>query len=140
MKELWLGLTPEEINFEKQVTEDIERIKPVLENDRDWPLVSGQQKSETSEVYRQKRRAVTRLTKKVVKLLYPESKASVKHEGTVEDWIEVNFLDEVDIENYKEITHRTTRVLESLGMYSTYYPDGEGRPIQCLLVTYNGSL
>jgi hypothetical protein len=126
----------------REINADAERIRLVLEKDPDWPLASGQISWEDKEKYSGKRNAVSRLTRKAIRELYPEYNVHVRRgKGTASNWIDVNFVIP-DIENSDrlDIRRRTKEMLLSVGIqYGSYFPDsGPGddwRP--CLLVSVN---
>jgi hypothetical protein len=133
----------EELNqLKKQREEDLARIRPILEKDPDWPLASGQIGWEDKETYFRKRNAVSRLTKKAVRELFPEYEVHVHRDrGTASNWIDVNFvIPGIERPDRQDIIRRTNGVLLTVGIqYATYYSDfGPGdNSGQCLGVTIN---
>jgi len=128
--------------FKKQAEEDLARIRPILEKDPDWPLASGQISWVDKENYYRKRNAVSRLTRKAVRELFPEYKVHVRRDrGTASGWIGVNFvIPGIEGSGWQDIIRRTRNMLLSVGIqYGSYFPDsGPGDNwTPCLLVTVN---
>ena len=132
----------EHVEQSEIINADAERIRPILEKDPDWPLASGQISWEDKERYYEKRNAVSRLTRKAVRQLFPEYNVHVRRgRGTASGWIDVNFVipgtGNVDSQN---IRRRTRELLLAVGIqYGSYFPDsGPGDDwTPCLLVTIN---
>lgn len=127
----------------EQTKEDVEKIRPILEKDPDWNLVSGKKDWDNSEEHDRQKRSVVRLTKKAVNLLFPEYKVKVSRDrGSASAWVNVNFvIPEVESLEHQAITGRTQRLLKSVGIqYASYYSDSlpgkdDWRP--CILVAVN---
>jgi hypothetical protein len=128
--------------LKKQAEEDLDRIRPILEKDPDWPLASGQISWEDKENYYRKRNAVSRLTRKAVCELFPEYKVHVRRDrGTASGWIGGNFvIPGIEGSDRRNIIRRTNSMLLSVGIeYASFFPDsGPGDDwTPCLLVTVN---
>lgn len=128
--------------MKKQAEEDVKKIRPILEKDPDWTLVSSEGVSREDK--QRQRRALTRLTKKAVNLLFPEFKASAHHDrGTARHWVTVNITVPGTPENalIQEMTQRAEKMLVSSGLkYAAYFPDsfpGKDDWSPCLLVKVN---
>jgi hypothetical protein len=110
----------------KELT-DAERIRPILEKDPDWPLVSGKQELITMEDYAREKRALTRLTKKATQLLFPEYKALACYgSGTAHYWVHINIVtpENVDRVTERNISERAKKMLLATGLkYGSYYTD-----------------
>lgn len=130
-------LSPEEISRK----EAVDRIRPILEKDPEWEWASGQKDWNNSVEWRCQKRAVVRLTKKAVHLLFPEYKVSVHRDRGAHNWVDVNFvIPGIERPARGEIIGKTQRLLRSVGIqYASYFPDsGPGdnwRP--CLSVSVN---
>jgi hypothetical protein len=126
-----------------QAKEDVGRIRPILEKDPNWPLASGQIDWKCQKDINDQRNALSRLTKKAVKLLFPEYKIKCHHgSGTDANWITVDILatKETGKQEAQAIRERAYEMLESSGLqYGSYFPDtGPGADwTPCLLVTLN---
>jgi hypothetical protein len=126
----------------KVINADAERIRPILKKDPDWPLASGQINWKDKGNYFRKRNAVSRLTRKAVRELYPEYKVHVlRGRGTASNWIDVDFvIPNMERPDSLNIIQRTKALLLSVGIqYGSYFPDsGPGDDwTPCLLVTIN---
>lgn len=135
---------------QKAATGRAKAVLPLLQKDKDWGLVTG-----SEDDYERFYRAVTRLTKKAVRLMHPDHKVSVtRGRGTGYGWVHVDITaPELDWTKHKgkarehvsaqESTFRreTEDVLLALGIkYSTYYTDfGPGLDSYqpCLSITIN---
>lgn len=130
---------------EKLGREDADKIRSILEKDSDWLLVSGKQKPATKEERKREKRALVRLTKKAVKLLFPQYKTLChRGTGTAHNWVYVNIL--VPKQSRRdicddEIEQRANVMLEALGLcYSKYFSDslpGKDEYTSCLSVRIN---
>lgn len=111
----------------KQTREDVKKVRPILEKDPDWPLVSGLRKAVTQEDDKRQRMALTRLTKKAVNLLFPEYKALARYDrGTASHWVNVNIVTQEKILDATQgkIKERAENMLEAVGLrYGSYYSD-----------------
>jgi hypothetical protein len=129
----------------RQGQEDADKIRPILEKDPDWLLVSGKQKPVTNEEHRREKRALTRLTKKAANLLFPQFKAlSCYGSGTAHYWVHVNIVvpeKNIGLPEQKNIEQRVTETLISTRLkYSMYLPDsfpGKDDWTPCLSVRVN---
>jgi hypothetical protein len=66
-------------------------LRPMLEKETDWDLATGARAVGGDEDYGLMLRAVTRLTKKAVRLMYPGRKCSVRRDrGTAYGWVNVD--------------------------------------------------
>ena len=138
---------------EERLKADLARLRAELSKDRDWVLATGP----TAEGrYRESDRAIVRLTKKAVRLLYPQYRCSVTRDrGTAHGWVSVNlFVPEIaehdgsargrarELEAGRAITGRVSRTLDNLGLrYAQYLPDcipGLDEMTNCVTVTVNG--
>ncbi|HKC05062.1 MAG TPA: hypothetical protein VKC54_04305 [Patescibacteria group bacterium] len=129
---------------QKQAKEDVDKIRPILEKDPDWPLVSGIQKPNTQEEYNKENRAQTRLTKKAVQLLYPDYKVSSTHgTGTAHYWVYVDITipERLEYSEERKIVGRTDAMLEQVGIkYGGYFSDslpGKDTWTSCLRIEIN---
>lgn len=110
-----------------------EKFLPLLRKDKDWEVVTGS-REDRDRFYR----AVTRLTKKAVKLMHPDHKVSVtRGRGTGYGWVHVNITaPELDwtkhqgkartrVSNKESVVRREIKdTLIALGIkYSTYFTD-----------------
>lgn len=119
-----------------QVKKVSEQLLPLLAKDPDWPLVTSKVELVTNEDYFRERRAITRLTKKAVRLMFPGYKVFVWHDtGTASQWVQVDLImSEFDRQKVKftrelkekelRIRDMVKRVLMKLGIrYGVYYTD-----------------
>lgn len=113
---------------------DADRIRTILEDDPDWTLEDG----------KRERRALTRLSKKAVGLLFPEYKAlSCYGSGTAHYWVHVNIMvpGEPSRKQIGDIKQRAKMMLEQVGLkYGIYLPDslpGKDEFTPCLSVQVN---
>jgi hypothetical protein len=134
----------EHVERSEEVNADTERIRPILEKDPDWPLASGQISWEDKEKYYGRGNAVSRLTRKAVRQLFPEYNVHVhRGRGTAYDWVDIDYvIPDMEISNWRGIIRRTRNMLLSVGIqYSSFFPDsGPGDNwTPCLSVTVNHS-
>lgn len=130
---------------EKLGREDANKIRPILEKDPDWLLASGKQKLATEEERKREKRALVRLTKKAVNLLFPQYKTLChRGTGTAHQWVCVNILVKKQSAEdlfYEEIKRRANMMLEVLGLcYGKYFSDslpGKDEYTSCLSVSIN---
>lgn len=127
---------------QRQIKKDVEKIRPILEKDPDWPLASGQISWEDKKNYYNKRNAVSRLTRKAVRELFPEYKVRVRRgRGTVSNWIGVNYvISDMESSDWRSVIRRTREMLLSVGIqYGSFFPDsGPGDDwTPCLTVSVN---
>jgi hypothetical protein len=115
----------EQRRIKKQTKEDVAKVCPTLEQDPDWPLVSGVRKNLSAWEDRQFGHARTRLTKKAVNLLLPEFKSlACSGSGTSRRWVHVNILIPEGARKPDNIEQRVKRMLMASGIeYSSYYTD-----------------
>lgn len=125
----------------EEVNADVERIRPILEKDPEWPLASGQINWDEETYYRESY-AVSRLTKKAVCELFPEYKVHVhRGRGSASNWINVNFvIPDMEKSDWRGIIRRTRDLLLSVGIqYGSFLSDfGPGNDCSpCLDVSVN---
>lgn len=137
--------TPYKRQLKKELAEAArvaQELLPKLEGDPDWPLVTGQEELDTADKRALKRRALTRLTKKAVRLLHPFYKVSVRAgKGTAYRWVYVTLMtpEQLGVEAEYCLRKRTKDVLNALPLkYATYYYSdygpGSDIPFSCVLV------
>lgn len=115
-----------------------EWLKPMLEREQGWDLATGDRKNVTKDGRSAERRAISRITKKAVKLMHPERDCSVRWDrGTAHNWIDVKLSvqkgdrkaqDKDDPYRFSDGTRDIRQELEdtllALGIrYSHYFPD-----------------
>ena len=72
----------------KLAKDKAEWLRPLLEKEDGWDWATGLRKAESKADHTAERRAVTRITKKAIKLMCPECDCSVRRDtGTAHHWI-----------------------------------------------------
>ena len=130
-------------------------LLPLLRKDEDWSLITGERECVGNDDHVRHLRSMTRLTKKAVRLMYPNHKVSVRRDrGTAYRWIDVNIvMPEIDWRNLRGkardrdankesvIRRELKDILIALGIeYATYWTDyGPGLDTYdpCLSITIN---
>lgn len=129
-----------------------DELRPRLAKEKEWNLAIGLVKEDKSWEFRQTMKAVSRMTKKAVRMIYPDYVCSVRlGTGTALDWVDVNLIiPELEPEKvyntsrqweYKGIIRRIEYILLALGIkYGQFYtdigPDDSYQP--CLTISING--
>ena len=126
-------------------------VRPIVSKDSDWSLVTGKKKQMTRGDWIREKRAITRITKKAVRAMYPGYAVSVRSgRGTAHHWVYIDVtmpeLNDEKVRNtsreweYKDVCRRIEDTLLALGIkYGIYESDcgPNSSPSPCLLVSVN---
>lgn len=142
------GVTTREKQL-KQAQAKADWLQPFLKNEKGWDLATGARKPATKKEITLKRRAVTRLSKKAVALMYPNYGCSVRRgSGNSRHWVKVELVKpspgsaaqkKKKLETDKVLCRKVEDTLLALKIsFATYLPDalpGEDRHEPCLSIT-----
>lgn len=78
---------------QKRACTQADWLRPMLQQERGWEWAIGLRKTETREDIALQRKAVVRITKKAVGLMYPEQECSVRRDRSRRgDWVHIRLV------------------------------------------------
>lgn len=137
----------------KRASTKADWLRPMLEKESDWDLATSSQSSQTHEERNLQRRAIVRITKKALRLMFSEGKHSARYgTGTAHNWIRVEVVVPKEHsatpakkgETWQDVERCIEDVLMALGIkYEKYLPDSlPGKDVwePCLTISARGEV